>query len=47
MFKLFQKIEFISVIHNIARHVSEFAVWMKKFPPHLSTVILAESAILS
>ena len=34
--------------HNIARHarhVSEFTVWMEDVPPHLFSVIQADSAI--
>ena len=37
-----------SVIHNNARHarhVSELMVWVEDVPPHLSTVIQANSAI--
>lgn len=34
-----------SVAHNIARHVSEFVMWMEDIPPHLSVVILVKSAI--
>ena len=34
--------------HNIARHaryVSKFTVWMENVPPHLVSVIQADSAI--
>ncbi|XP_065636888.1 uncharacterized protein LOC136070629 [Quercus suber] len=39
-----------SIAHNIARHarhVSKFVMWMEELPPHLPTVILAESASFS
>ena len=33
-----------STAHYIARHVSNFEIWMEDVPPHLNAVILADLA---
>ena len=35
-----------SVVHNLAKHVSDFQVWMEGVPSHLNAVIVADLAPL-